>query len=75
MAMRQNDYDTSNLFGRKIDLLLKIKDTTAELTLNEWKSNRTKHLQLKQQGKNLRSNCAILNKLYIESGTIINKLH
>ncbi|KAG1452697.1 hypothetical protein G6F46_009351 [Rhizopus delemar] len=74
MAMRQNDYDTSNLFGRKIDLL-KIKDTTAELTSNEWKSNRTKHLQLKQQSKNLRSNCAILNKLYIESGTIINKLH
>jgi hypothetical protein len=74
MAMGQNDYDTPNLFGRKTDLLLKIKDTTVELASNEWKSNRTKHLQLKQQSKNLRSNCVILNKLYIESGTIINTI-
>lgn len=72
--MGQNDYDTSNFFGRKVDLLLKIRETTVELASNEWKSDRTKYLQLKQQSKNLRSNCAILNKLYIESGTLINMI-
>jgi hypothetical protein len=35
-----------------------------ELASNEWKSNNTSDQLLKQQSKNIRSNCAILNDLY-----------
>ncbi|KAG0171663.1 hypothetical protein DFQ30_000622 [Apophysomyces sp. BC1015] len=66
MAMEQNGYDATNQSGRKIDLLLKLKDTSIELASNEWKSNKAKSLELKQQSRNLRSNCAILNKLYMK---------
>ncbi|KAG0182216.1 hypothetical protein DFQ29_005271 [Apophysomyces sp. BC1021] len=73
LAVEQNKHDTSNSFGSKIDLLLKIKDTAVELSCNEWKSAKMRHL-LRQQSKNLCSNCAILNKLYITSQGKVDKI-
>ncbi|KAI9272645.1 hypothetical protein BDA99DRAFT_556258 [Phascolomyces articulosus] len=68
MAMEQNDYDDTNLFGRKIDVIINVKDSTTALNSNEWKASKTNHLKLKQQSKNIRSNCVILNNLYILTG-------
>ncbi|KAG2224795.1 hypothetical protein INT45_005319 [Circinella minor] len=65
MAMEQNSYDDTNSFGRKIDVLINVKDTSTALNSNEWKAVKTNHFKLKQQSKNIRSNCAILNNLYI----------
>ncbi|KAL1930858.1 hypothetical protein VTP01DRAFT_9995 [Rhizomucor pusillus] len=66
-------YDATSSFGRRIDLMLKLKDSTIELSSNEWKSKRTRHMLKKQQSKNIRSNCAILNKLFITSKMSINQ--
>ncbi|CAO3591457.1 unnamed protein product [Absidia cylindrospora] len=73
-AMKQNNHDAPNYFGKKIDLLLKTKDGNVELARNEWKSTKMKHLLLRQQSKNIRSNCAILNKLYVTSRGKVNKI-
>ncbi|KAI9008799.1 hypothetical protein CLU79DRAFT_776383 [Phycomyces nitens] len=58
--------DISPAYSRKIDLLLKCKDskTTVEMSSNEWKrASVTKNIQLAQQCKNLRINTAILKSL------------
>ncbi|KAF7726722.1 hypothetical protein EC973_008496 [Apophysomyces ossiformis] len=73
-AMEQSDYDAMASHGKRIDLLLKIKDTKVELACNEWKTYSTSHLLLPQQSKNLRSNCAVLSKLHISSHGKINKV-
>ncbi|KAI7849884.1 hypothetical protein BDC45DRAFT_539616 [Circinella umbellata] len=65
MAMEQNSYDDTNSFGRRIDVLINVKDTSTALNSNEWKAIKANHFKLTQQSKNIRSNCAILNKLYI----------
>lgn len=52
--MEQNNHDELNTFGRKIDVLLDVKHTNIALNSNEW-----------QQSKNIRTNGAILNNLYI----------
>ncbi|SAL98748.1 hypothetical protein [Absidia glauca] len=64
--------DISNLFGRQIDLLLKMKDSSTEPASNEWKSHKSNHLRQRHQSRNLRSSCAILNKRYIESHSLID---
>jgi hypothetical protein len=67
--------DATTSFGRKIDLLLKIDHpTTIELSSNEWKKKKAMHMALKQQSKNLRTNCTILNKLRVISDSKISKL-
>lgn len=67
MAMEQNHYDELNSFGRKIDVLINIQDSTIALNSNEWKAKKTENMKLRQQSKNIRSNCAILNNLHIIS--------
>ncbi|KAI7854134.1 hypothetical protein BDC45DRAFT_535583 [Circinella umbellata] len=52
MAIEQNSFDDTNSFRRKIDVLIN-------------KAIKTNHFKLKQQSKNIRSNCVILNNLYI----------
>ncbi|KAG0176578.1 hypothetical protein DFQ28_007132 [Apophysomyces sp. BC1034] len=63
--MEQSDHDAGASAGRKIDLLLKIKDYELELAANERKSGMTSKFYLQQQSKNLRSNCPILKQLHI----------
>ncbi|KAG2207385.1 hypothetical protein INT47_006860 [Mucor saturninus] len=68
-AMEASEYqETDGMFGRKIDMILKVESTLVELSTNEWKSMQTSDLKLTQQSKNIRSNCAILNKLQIDLG-------
>ena len=74
MEMQRNDYDTTNASGRKIDLLLKLDEENVELCSNEWKSENTKYLKIRQQSKNIRTNCAILNSLHIMSKGSIKEL-
>ncbi|ORZ13590.1 hypothetical protein BCR42DRAFT_66801 [Absidia repens] len=79
LAMEHNETlygcDATTSFGRKIHLLLKIDDpTTIELSSNEWKNKKTIRMALKQQSKNLRTNCTILNKLHVISDSKITKL-
>ncbi|KAF7722234.1 hypothetical protein EC973_003515 [Apophysomyces ossiformis] len=66
-VMEQNNYDELNGFGRKIDVLINLEDSNIALNSNEWKSKKAESMKLKQQSKNIRSNCAILNNLYITS--------
>ncbi|CAO3601275.1 unnamed protein product [Absidia cylindrospora] len=77
-AMEHNQnvygYDATNTFGRKIDLLLKMETGMIELSSNEWKCRKTAHMVKRQRSKNLMSNCAILSKLYLESGAEVNQL-
>ncbi|KAG2219705.1 hypothetical protein INT45_006037 [Circinella minor] len=65
MAMEQNNYDDTNSFGRKIDVLINVKDTTTTLNSDEWKASKTNHLKLTQQSKSISSNCTILNNIHI----------
>ncbi|KAG2233952.1 hypothetical protein INT48_009765 [Thamnidium elegans] len=65
MAQQQSVQNVTSCFGRKIDLLLRIKDLKVGLASNEWK--KTKHLYNQQQSKNFRINCSILNELFIRS--------
>ena len=52
-------------------LLLKVEEKTIELCSNEWKSQEAKHMKVRQQSKNIRSNCSILNQLhFLRGGTI-----
>lgn len=74
MAQQQSAHDVTSCFGRKIDLLLRIKGLKVGLASNEWKSTKTKHMYIQQQGKNFRSNCSILNGLFIRSSGKVNKL-
>ncbi|CDH60923.1 hypothetical protein RO3G_01221 [Lichtheimia corymbifera JMRC:FSU:9682] len=60
--------------GRRIDLMIRLADSNTELSANEWKSKKTSRLILKQQSKNVRSNCAILNKLHIMTHTEISQV-
>ncbi|KAI7853878.1 hypothetical protein BDC45DRAFT_536172 [Circinella umbellata] len=60
IAMEQNDYD-------ELDVLINIQDSTISLDSNEWKSKKTQNIKIKHQSKNRRSNCEILNSLYIIS--------
>ncbi|KAI8394333.1 uncharacterized protein BYT42DRAFT_41056 [Radiomyces spectabilis] len=53
-------------FGRKIDMLLTLEGSCEELSSNEWKSLKTDNQRFIQQSKNIRTNCAILNKLQID---------
>ncbi|KAI9273304.1 hypothetical protein EDC94DRAFT_511080, partial [Helicostylum pulchrum] len=48
MAMGRNVHDVSNFFGRRIDLLLTMKDIKIELSSNEWKPQKTEHPYIKQ---------------------------
>ena len=74
-VMEQNNYDELNSFGRKIDVLLDVKHTNIALNSNEWKSKKAGNLKLKQQSKNIRTHCAILNTLYIVTqGDLMGKL-
>ncbi|CAO3681609.1 unnamed protein product [Rhizopus stolonifer] len=74
MAQQQSAHDVTSFFGRKIDLLLRIKGLKVVLASNEWKSAKTKHMYIQQQSKNFRSNCSILNGLFIQSNGNVNKL-
>lgn len=74
MAQQQSPHDATSYFGRKIDLLLRIKGLKVGLASNEWKTTKTKHMYIQQQSKNFRSNCSILNGLFIRSSGKINKL-
>lgn len=74
MAQQQSPHDATSCFGRKIDLLLRIKGLKVGLASNEWKTTKTKHMYIQQQSKNFRSNCSILNGLFIRSSGKINKL-
>jgi hypothetical protein len=57
--------DTSPMYPRKIDLLLKLSEsTTVELSSSEWKkSSVSEAIILKQQTKNLKTNTCILSTL------------
>ncbi|ORZ09570.1 hypothetical protein BCR42DRAFT_423677 [Absidia repens] len=72
--MEQCDHENAGYFGRRIDLLLEVQHTTMELASNEWKSNNTSDQLLKQQSKNIRPNCAILNDLYLTTDGKISSL-
>ncbi|KAI7898003.1 uncharacterized protein BX663DRAFT_272311 [Cokeromyces recurvatus] len=74
MAQQQSTHDVTNSFGRKIDLLLRIKVLKVGLASNEWKSTKTKHMYIQQQGKGFRSNCSISSGLFIRSSGNVNKL-
>ncbi|KAG1451944.1 hypothetical protein G6F56_007952 [Rhizopus delemar] len=74
IAQQQSMHNVTSCFSRKIDLLLRIKGLKVGLASNEWKSTQTKHMYIQQQSKNLRSNCSILNELFIRSNGKVNKL-
>ncbi|KAG2207384.1 hypothetical protein INT47_006859 [Mucor saturninus] len=68
-TMEASEYqEIDGMFGRKIDMILKVETTSVELSTNEWKSMQSSDLRLTQQSKNIRSNCDILNKLQIDLG-------
>ncbi|KAI8342834.1 hypothetical protein BC941DRAFT_466501 [Chlamydoabsidia padenii] len=73
LAMDHNEtlyeYDATTSFGRKID-----HPTSIELSSNEWKNKKTMHMALRQQSKNLRTNCTILNKVHLISDSKITNL-
>ena len=48
-----------------IDVLMNIQDSIIALNSNKWKAKKTQNMKLKQQSRNIRSNCAILDNLYI----------
>lgn len=74
MAQQQSVHNVTSGFGRKIDLLLRINGLKVGLASNEWKSTTTKHMYIQQQSKKFRSNCSILNGLFIRSSGKVNKL-
>ncbi|KAI9486865.1 MAG: hypothetical protein EXX96DRAFT_466650, partial [Benjaminiella poitrasii] len=74
MAQQQSVHNVAGCCGRKIDLLFRTKSLKVDLASNEWKSTKTKHMYIQQQSKNFRSNCSILNGLFIRSSGKVNKL-
>lgn len=67
-------YQTPTLFGRRIDLVPTFKRRKFGLACNAWKSLKTKHMYMRQQSKNLRSNCLILNTLFVRLGGKVNQV-
>jgi hypothetical protein len=66
-----NVNDPSHTYPRKIDLLLRLDDTTeVDMCTNEWKkSNVSEAVKLKQQTKNLQVNACIISNLRKQFGT------
>lgn len=74
MAQQQSAHYAISWFGRKFDLLLMVKGSKIVMACNEWKSHKTKDQYIHQQSKNFRSNCSILNEIFIKSNRRIDKL-